>query len=52
MRSRAYSKSADRLGDVLELLFAPILEVNVQLTLDLAVHLFGNQGTAWIGGPF
>src|SRR5438477_7324794 len=30
-RSRAYSKSADRLGDVLELLFAPVLEASVQL---------------------
>src|SRR5260370_12070249 len=32
-RSRAYGKSADRLGDVLELLFAPVLEASVQLAL-------------------
>src|SRR6516162_9429955 len=51
MRSRAYSKSADRLGDVLELLFAPVLEANVQLPFDFAVHLLGNQDAARIGGP-
>src|SRR4029453_12867755 len=49
--SRAYSVSADRLGDVLELLLAPVLEANVQLALDLAVHLFGNQDSARIGAP-
>ena len=51
MRSRAYGKSADRLGDVLELLFAPVLEANVQLALDFAVHLLGNQDAARIGDP-
>ena len=51
MRSRAYGESADRLGDVLELLLAAILEANVQLALDLAVHLFGNQDAARIGDP-
>src|SRR5262249_9079549 len=50
--SRAYGKSADRLGNVLELLFAPVLEAKIELALDLAVHLFGNQGAAWIGCPF
>lgn len=52
MRSRAYSKCANRLRDVLELLFAPILEANIQLALDLAVHFFGNQDAAWIGKSF
>src|SRR5215813_7576195 len=52
MLARADSVGANRLGDVLELLFAPILEANVQLTLHLAVHLFGNQDAAWIGCPF
>src|SRR5205809_7910216 len=33
-RSRAYGKSADRLGDVLELLFAPVLEASVPLAFD------------------
>ena len=51
MRSRAYSVSADRLGDVLEPLFAPVLEANVKLAVDFAVHLFGNQDAARIGGP-
>src|SRR5215475_15148393 len=51
MRSRAHSKSADRFGDVLELLFAPVLEAKVQLAIDFAVHLFGNQDAARIGGP-
>src|SRR6516164_2681264 len=51
MRSRAHSESADRLGDVLELLFAPVFEANVQLTFDFAVHLFGNQDAARIGAP-
>ena len=51
MRSRAYSVSADRLGDVLELLFTAILEANVQLAFDFAVHLFGNQDAARIGDP-
>jgi hypothetical protein len=49
MRSRAYSVSADRLGDVLELLLAAILEANVQLTFDFAEHLFRNQDAARIG---
>src|SRR6476646_10292151 len=38
MRFRAYSVSADRLADVLELLFAPVLEASVQLAFDFAVH--------------
>jgi hypothetical protein len=49
MRFRAYSVSADRLGDVLELLLAAILEANVQLAFDFAEHLFGNQDAARIG---
>jgi hypothetical protein len=40
---------ADRLGDVLELLLAAILETHVQLAFDFAVHFFGNQDTARIG---
>src|SRR5262245_6676413 len=50
-RSRAYGKSADRLGDVLELLFAPVLEASIQLAFDFAVHLLRNQDAARIGGP-
>jgi hypothetical protein len=42
MRSRAHSKRPHRPGDVLELLLAAILEANVQLALDLALHLLGN----------
>ena len=49
MRSRAHSKCANRLGDVLELLFAPVLEANVQLALDLAVDLSGDQDATRIG---
>ncbi len=41
--------SADRLGDVLELLLTAILETNVQLAFDFAVYLFGNQDAARIG---
>jgi hypothetical protein len=41
----------DRLGNVLELLVAPVLEANFQLALDLAVHLLGNQDAAGIGDP-
>jgi hypothetical protein len=52
LRSHPYSVSADRLGNVLELLLAAILEVNVQLAYDFAPHFFGNQDTAWIGDPF
>ena len=52
MRSRAYRVSADRFGDVFELLLAAILEANLQLALHFAVHLFGNQDAARIGGPF
>src|SRR6516162_820850 len=51
MRSRAYSVSADRFGDVLELLLATILEANVQLAFEFAVHLLGNQDAARIGDP-
>ena len=50
-RSRADSVGADRLGDVLELLLATILEASVQLALDFVVDLVGNQDTARIGGP-
>ena len=52
MHSRAYSKCADRFGDVLKLLFAPVLEASVQLGFDFAIHLFGNQDAARIGDPF
>jgi hypothetical protein len=52
MRCRAYSVGADRLGDVLELLLAAILEANIQLAFDFAAHLFGNQDAARIGDPF
>src|SRR5262249_3444110 len=52
MRSHAYSKSADRLGDVLELFLAPILEANVQLALDLAMDFAGDEDTARIGNAF
>jgi len=52
MRFRAHSVvSADRPGDVLELLLAAILEANVQLAFDFAVHLLGNQDAARIGDP-
>jgi hypothetical protein len=52
VHSRAHSVSADRLGDVLELLFAPILEGSLQLALDLAVDLAGDQNTARISKGF
>ena len=52
MRSRAYSVSADRFGDVLELLLAAILEANVKLAFDFAVNLLGNQDTSRIGDSF
>ena len=52
MRSRAHGVSADRPGDVLELLLAPILKANVQLAFDFAVNLLGNQDAARIGDPF
>jgi hypothetical protein len=51
-RSRAYRVRADRLGDVLELLLAAILEANGQLAFDFAVHLLGNQDAARICDPF
>ena len=44
-----YRVSADRLRDVLELLLAAILEANIQLAFDFAVH--GNQDAARIGDP-
>ena len=50
--SRAYGIRAHRLGDVLELLLAPVLEANVQLTLDLAVDLAGDEDSARIGNAF
>jgi hypothetical protein len=49
MRSRAYSVSADRLGDILEALLAAVLKANVQLAFDFAVHLLGNKDAARIG---
>ena len=52
MRSRAHRVGADRLGDVLELLPAPILEASIQLAFDFAIHLFGDQDAARIGYPF
>ena len=51
MRSRAYSVSADRPGDVLELLATAILEANVQLAFDFAEHLLGYQDATRIGDP-
>jgi hypothetical protein len=51
MLARAYSVGADRSGDVLELLLAAILEANVELAFDFAVHLFGNEDAARIGDP-
>ena len=51
MLTRADSVGANRLGDVLELLFAPVLEASVQLAFDFAVHLLGNQDAARIGDP-
>ena len=51
MRSRAHGVSADRLGDVLELLLAAILEANIQLAFDFAVNLVGNQDASRIGDP-
>ena len=51
MRSRARGVSADRLGDVLELLFAAILEADVELAFDFAINLIGNQDAARIGDP-
>jgi hypothetical protein len=51
MRTRAYRVHTDRLGNVLELLLASILEANVNLALDFAVHLLGNQDAARIGDP-
>ena len=47
--SRADSVSADRLGDVLELLLTAIFENGVQFAFDLVVYLFGNQDAARIG---
>ena len=51
MRFRAHGVSADRPGDVLELLLAPVLEANVELAFDFAVDLLGNQDAARIGDP-
>jgi hypothetical protein len=49
MCARADSVGADRLGDVLELPLATILEANVQLAFDFTADLFGNQDAARIG---
>ena len=51
MRSRAHGVNADRPGDVLELLLAAILEADVELAFDFAMHLLGNQDAARIGDP-
>jgi hypothetical protein len=52
MRSSAYHRvHTDRPRDVLELLLAAILEANVQLAFDFAIHLLGNQDAARIGDP-
>jgi hypothetical protein len=51
MHSPVDSVGADRSGNVLELLLAAILEANVQLAFDFAVHLLGNQDAARIGDP-
>src|ERR1700756_2829327 len=51
MHSRADRVGANRFGDVLEVLLAAILEANVQLAFDFAVHLLGNQNAARIGDP-
>ena len=48
MLARADSVGADRLGDVLELLLAAILEANVQLAFDFAEDLLGHQDAARI----
>jgi len=41
----------DRLGDVLELLLAAILEGSVQLAFDFPINLFRNQDAPRIGDP-
>ena len=51
MCSRAHGVNADRLGDVLELLLAAILEANIQLAFDFTVDLLGNQDAARVGDP-
>src|SRR4029077_12621163 len=51
MRSRVYRVRTDRLGDVLEMLLATILEAKVQLPFDFAVNLFGDHDAARIGDP-
>src|ERR1700730_6841339 len=51
MRSHANRVRTGRLGDVLELLLAAILETNVQLAFHFAVHLLGDQDAARIGDP-
>jgi hypothetical protein len=49
MRPCAYGIRADRLGDVLELLLAAVLETDVELAFDFAEHLFRDQDAARIG---
>jgi hypothetical protein len=51
MRSCGYRIRTDRIGDFLELLLAAILEANVPLAFDFAVHRLGNQDAARIGDP-
>jgi hypothetical protein len=50
MGSGAYCVCADRLGDVFQLLTA-ILEANVQLSFDFAVHFLRNQDVARVSDP-
>src|SRR4029450_9955663 len=49
MHADAYCVCADRLGDVLELPLAAVLETDVELAFDLAENLFRNQDGARIG---
>lgn len=47
--SSAYGIGADRPGYVLELLFAAILEANLQLAFDFVIDLLRDEDTAGIG---
>ena len=51
MRSSADSVSANRLGNILEMLLTAILEATIQLAFDFALDLLGNQDAARIGDP-
>src|SRR3982075_1192199 len=48
---QSQSVGPDRLGNVLELSFAPILQRGVELALDLVVDLGGNEDPARVGKP-